>query len=125
MTTSIHDKLFFDKTDLQSLQIESSMFHKTKLKAYSTDDQSQKVKYYLTYETSFDMRNRIVEKEQDLLYDQFCTMYQQLQNVIHQDGILLDSHIVEYDKLMNLVERYKTIQFEKEERKKILEALFT
>jgi hypothetical protein len=101
------------------------MFHKTKLKAYSADDQSQKVKYYLTYETSFDMRNRIVEKEQDLLYDQFCTMYQQLQNVIHQDGILLDSHIVEYDKLMNLVERYKTIQFEKEERKKILETLFT
>jgi hypothetical protein len=123
--TKINDKYFWEKTDLKSLKMESFMCqNNNKVRAYSVDDQRTKVKYYLTYEASFQIRNRIANKEQAILYETFCADYQLLQDEI-KNGILLDRHIVEYDKLLNMVERYELLQKEKEERENILENIFT
>jgi hypothetical protein len=123
--TSIQDKLFWEKTDLMSLQRDSSSFANTIiLRNISEIDCRQKVIHYLNMDKAFALRNNITEKEQEKLYELFCERHQVLSEHL-QNGTFDDSHYNEYCNLQKLVEKYEELEKIKKERRYILSNFLT
>jgi len=122
---SIQDKLFWEKTDLKSLQIDSSSFSNIViLRHISEVDCRRMVLNYLNIDKAFAIRNKLAEKEQDEIYELFCEWYKALNQHL-QNGTFQDSHYMEYCKLQNLVERYEELENKKKERHYILSNFLT
>jgi hypothetical protein len=122
---SIQDKLFWEKTDLKSLQIDSSSFSNIViLRHISEVDCRRMALNYLNIDKAFAIRNKLAEKEQDEIYELFCERHQVLSEHL-QNGTFDDSHYNEYCNLQKLVEKYEELEKIKKERRYILSNFLT
>jgi|LauGreSuBDMM15SN_2_FD.fasta_scaffold124351_2 hypothetical protein len=118
---SLQDKLFWDKTDLISLQIDSSSFANIHLpeESLSLIDCSSKVNYHIKFKMAFHIRDSIANKEQEKLYALYCDTYSILKQRI-QTGTFSEVDFIRYEILQSILERYTLLDTQIKERAYVL-----
>jgi hypothetical protein len=117
----INDNLFWDKTDLNSLHIDSSSFSNIIVleEPLSVSDCSVKVNYHLKYKIAFNIRDSIAKKEQEKLYALYCDTYSKLtQRIIN--GTFSEVDFIQYEILRSILERYTILETQINERAYVL-----
>jgi len=122
----VADHLFWDKTDLKSLQIDSSRFSNIPIleDPLSVKDCSLKVNYHLKFKMAFNIRDSIAKNEQEKLYALYCDTYNFLTQRI-KSGTLTEVDLIQYEILQSILERYTKLETQINERAYVLKNTIT